>query len=336
MKTIKYSTIYILAFLSAMFLVIVFSFSGHNTVTFYGFAENQETEINMEHDVTIQKINVTVGEKVQKGTVLMEVVSSSLPMDISKANYEIEELKTKYLQWKTDLDWKINTQTIALEEKTAKINTEIQEQLTTIKNNNKLYSIISNDQKVTSQDAIESPVLIKIESLKEQKEITTNLLSTEIKRLKSERYAVNNPMLSRIKSLEEQLKHYDTRLVEQTIVAPTDGLIGNIHCKEDEKLEAFNNMLSFYEESPTQIVGFIHEELLLKVNINDEVIVTSGSRPNIQNTGIVKTLGSRIVEIPPRLRKIKDLKTYGREVIIEIPADNPFLQKEKVVLNLKN
>jgi hypothetical protein len=43
-------------------------------------------------------------------------------------------------------------------------------------------------------------------------------------------------------------------------------------------------------------------------------------------------MGHRIVEIPERLRKIPEIKTYGREVLIQIPSDNKFLQKEKVVL----
>ena len=115
-----------------------------------------------------------------------------------------------------------------------------------------------------------------------------------------------------------------------------DGLIGNVHCKEGEKISSFGTLITFYEESPTLVVGYIHEELILKINIDDEIDIYSSSRPEIQNKGVVKTLGSRIVEIPPRLRKIKELKTFGREIIIEIPPDNPFLQKEKVILNLKD
>ena len=49
---------------------------------------------------------------------------------------------------------------------------------------------------------------------------------------------------------------------------------------------------------------------------------------------MITGLGSRIVEIPDRLRKNPDLKTYGREVLISIPPTNFFLQKEKVILNL--
>jgi hypothetical protein len=48
--------------------------------------------------------------------------------------------------------------------------------------------------------------------------------------------------------------------------------------------------------------------------------------------GVISGLGHRIIEIPERLRKIPELRTYGREVLIEIPNNNHFLQKEKVLL----
>jgi hypothetical protein len=130
------------------------------------------------------------------------------------------------------------------------------------------------------------------------------------------------------------LEYYNKRKRDELIVAPSDGLIGNVHCKEGEKITSFGALISFYEESPNLVVGYIHEELILKINIDDSIAIYSSSRPDIQNKGVVKTLGSRIVEIPPRLRKIKELKTFGREIIIEIPPENPFLQKEKVILNL--
>jgi hypothetical protein len=36
------------------------------------------------------------------------------------------------------------------------------------------------------------------------------------------------------------------------------------------------------------------------------------------------------------LRKIPDLKTYGREILVSISKDNNFLQKEKVLLEFLN
>ena len=185
-----------------------------------------------------------------------------------------------------------------------------------------------------SNSEITNPTFIKLDALKEELEYTKDIINTQINNLKSERFADNNPLLSEIKALEVQLEHYKERKKDEVIIAPTDGLIGNVHCKEGEKISSFGALISFYEESPTLVVGYIHEELILKININDSIDIFSSSRPDIQNKGVVKTLGSRIVEIPPRLRKIKELKTFGREIIIEIPPDNPFLQKEKVILNL--
>ena len=72
--------------------------------------------------------------------------------------------------------------------------------------------------------------------------------------------------------------------------------------------------------------------------MNDEVIIEYVANPFIayysyaiyDYTGKVIGLGSRIVEIPSRLRKIEAIKAYGREVLIEISKENCFLQNEKV------
>jgi len=333
----KFNLIYIVAFLVFIILIVSLTVKIDNSVTFYGFAENKETEISMENSVEVKNINVTTGQKVKKGTVLLDVVSSSLPVKISTTEYSIEELQTRYNLWKTDLDWRISQYSIELNEKTSDIQSQIDLYNAEIDNNKKLAeSIQSIDSEDSDNGDIKNPVFLKINALKEEMNYTKNIINTEINNLKSERFASNNPLLSKIKSLEGELKSYQTKKEKQIITAPSDGLIGNVHCKEGEKIPSFGTLITFYEESPTLVVGYIHEELLLRININDTIIIFSSSRPDIQNTGVVKTLGSRIVEIPPRLRKIKEFKTFGREIIIEIPPDNPFLQKEKVILNLKD
>ncbi len=332
----KFNLIYIVAFTVLIVLLLSLTIKFDRSVTFYGFAENKETEISMENPVEVLKINVTTGQRVKKGTVLLNVISSSLPIKISNTEYKIEELQTKYNLWKTDLDWKISQYTIELNEKTSSIQSQIDHLNAQIEQNKILAQNLKSIDNNVDKGEIVNPVFIKIEALKEELNFTKGIITTQINNLKSERFADNNPLLSEINALEVQLEHFNERKEDQIIVAPTDGLIGNIHCKEGEKIASFGELISFYEESPTLVVGYIHEELILKININDSIDIFSSSRPEIQNKGVVKTLGSRIVEIPPRLRKIKELKTFGREIIIEIPPDNPFLQKEKVILNLKD
>ena len=331
----KFNLIYLVAILICVLLLYSLFFKADSTVTFYGFADNKETEISMENAIEVEKIFVTVGQKVKKGTPLLNVVSATLPIKTSDVEYKIEELQTKYNLWKSDLDWRILQYEIELKEQTSKIQSQIDQLKVKLKNNKELSKkITSIDLVVSESKGITNPTQIKLASLELELQQTQEIIFTQINNLKSERFAQNNPILSEIKAQEAQLEYYKKRKRDELIVAPADGLIGNVHCKEGEKITSFGALISFYEESPNLVVGYIHEELILKINIDDSIAIYSSSRPDIQNKGVVKTLGSRIVEIPPRLRKIKELKTFGREIIIEIPPDNPFLQKEKVILNL--
>jgi len=333
----KFNLAYVVALVILVILFASLTLKLDNSVTFYGFAENKETEINMENPIEVKKIHVTTGQKVKKGDVLLDVLTSNLPIKMSNTNYKIEELQTTYQQWKSDLDWRISQYKIELNEKTSKIQSQIDQYNAQLYQNKKLTE---NMQSITAesrkQGVVQNPIQLKIKALKKELYFTRNIINTEINNLKSERFADNNPTLSKIKGLEKEMEYYQNKEDKQTIIAPSDGLIGTIHCRKGEKISSFQTLITFYEESPTLVIGYIHEEHILKVNVNDTIKISSGTRSDIQNIGIVKTRGSRIVEIPPRLRKIKEFQTYGREIIIEIPPNNPFLQKEKVILNLKS
>lgn len=333
----KFNLVYILAFIVFLFLSMSLTLRENRSITFYGFAENKETEINMESPIEIEKIYVTTGQKVKKGEVLLDVLSSDLPVEIGNTNYKIEELQTKYQLWKSDLDWKIAQYTIELNEKTNAIQSQIdiyQSQL----NRNK--TLVQNMQSISKDELdtpdTQNPLYLKIAGLKKDLQFNRDIIGTQISNLKSERFAENNPLLSQIKALGGEMKYFEDKKQKQTIIAPSDGLVGSIHYKDDEKIAAFDVLITFYDESPKLVVGYIHEDLLLKVNLNDSVEISSTSRPGIRTMGMVKNTGSRIIEIPPRLRKFKEYVTYGREIIIEIPPNNPFLQKEKVTLNLRD
>ncbi len=104
--------------------------------------------------------------------------------------------------------------------------------------------------------------------------------------------------------------------------------------KEEIFSASFNTLITFYEENPTLVKAYVHENMILQVNEGDTLEVFSSLHPDHRCLGVVTGLGSRIVEIPERLRKLPEVKTYGREVLVSIPRDNHFLQKEKVVLDL--
>jgi multidrug resistance efflux pump len=116
------------------------------------------------------------------------------------------------------------------------------------------------------------------------------------------------------------------------ITAPYDGLVGNIHGRVGEHQSSFSTLVTFYEQHPTLVKGYVHESLLLQVKLNDSLDVVSMVRPELFCRGQVVALGTRVVEIPERLRKMPEIKAYGREILVAIPTKNDFLQKEKVQL----
>ncbi|MGK0385666.1 MAG: multidrug efflux pump subunit AcrA (membrane-fusion protein), partial [Patiriisocius sp.] len=136
----KFNLIYIVAAFAGIILVLSFSLKINNTVTFYGFAENKETQINMENPIEVSRIHVTTGQKVKKGDILLDVFSSILPVKINEATYSIEELKTRYSMWKSDLDGRITESSILLNEKTSEIEFQIAQYHAQLDKNKKLAS----------------------------------------------------------------------------------------------------------------------------------------------------------------------------------------------------
>lgn len=154
-----------------------------------------------------------------------------------------------------------------------------------------------------------------------------------IRGLKQELNLGQSPYREQIKRLKaEQAFEASQEHLPIVVTAPMDGLIGNISCKEEEHIPSYSTLLSFYEPHSGIIKGYVHEDLTLKVQFGDRYQASSLKDENTQYEGTVVGLGSRIVEIPARLRKIPDFRSYGREVLVEIPKDNSFLQKEKVGL----
>jgi len=80
------------------------------------------------------------------------------------------------------------------------------------------------------------------------------------------------------------------------------------------------------------VKAYVHEDYLVKVEVGDQFTISSIKDVNQSYQGTVIGLGSRIVEIPARMRKVAEYKTYGREVMIRLPSESRFLQNEKLTL----
>jgi len=300
-------------------------------LSFFGVAESNETEINYNHSIVVDQILVQPGQNVTKGDVLLKVsrIKSKETMTdngyrIAEVNADIALLNQKKRdeiaseEQKLALDLQVTDEKIAELEKELAFKTALAKDLSSIETEGASYRPIEDkiaNLSASKTRAIESSRL-KIEAINREKKLAVAPYTQQIARIEAEA------------NFDESQKR-----VPLTVVAPADGLIGYIYCKEAEHVPSYKTLMSFYEPHSSIIKGYVHEDLTLKVKLNDVYQVSSIKDPNISYEGKVTGLGSRIVEIPARLRKMADIKTFGREVLIEIDADNSFLQKEKVALS---
>lgn len=303
-----------------------------STVQFFGFAENKETELSHDQPVLISSIKVMPGQAVRKGDVLIEMERHTIDVKIHSATQDKALIGAQRATERTHLRRRIEQLQAQKATKKAAIQAKINELQATIAFNQGLLSELKSIQgaDVKSQS---DPNVVKIEALKAQLATEVHPIDVQIAQLQTE--LAENKLADQINKQKidhaiDYLKDEQERLL---VRAPADGIVGNILCKEGENISAFQPLINFYEPNPTVVRGYVHESAILRIREGDSMVVNSSLNAEYRVSGKIIGLGSRIVEIPERLRKVPEIKTYGREVLISIPNRNPFLQKEKVMLH---
>lgn len=300
----------------------------HSELSFYGFAESRATEINYNYPVVVDRILVTPGQSVEEGQVLMHLSRRKSKETMEDQSFRIAQLQAEERLWKQKQMNAIEELSINHQTKLAEIDRKIihlQKEISYRK------SLVENLQSIDPVVTSYKPLEDELVSYQQEKEELKELYSAKRKGLEEELMLGSNPFGEQIKRLKaEQTFDESQKNIPIVVRAPTDGLVGNISCKEEEHIPSYSTLLTFYEPHSGIIEGYVHEDLTLEVKIGQEYIISSLKDENVSYPGKVIGLGSRIVEIPSRLRKIETIKAYGREVLLEISKENSFLQKEKV------
>ncbi len=328
----RFNIFYILLIPAIYLLYVVGSNSQAEGAFFYGFAENKETELNLDVDCMISKVHVSPGEEVRNGQLLLEANQAKFELKISDLEFDIKAQEISTLQERAKLQNQIAQLQIKKQTQLAELDMDIRSLRSKIELNEKLFDQISSID-IPEESKQNTPAKIELNQLESNRLAIVQPIDKQLDLLQQQLQKVGSPQQLNTQRINKEKELVGIEKEKLKVFAPTDGLIGNVHCIDGENVSSFNTLISFYERNPTLVKGFVHEKLILQVKLDDELKVTSSQHPDHEVTGKVVGLGTRIVEIPERLRKIADFKTYGREVLIRIPSDNPFLQKEKVTLN---
>ena len=289
---------------------------------YYGFAENKQSEINLDKDVTIVKTLVKTGDKVKKGQLLMIVNNTDIHQQINQI-----QVAESGIQLKNDLtESELKSEILKLEkERDIEIST-IHTKINSLQQETDFYKSLVNSNDVKDSE-IRNPNETMIKNLNDEiKEITqqyNNNIALYQKMIRQPKQTKTE------KALYSDKKNYlQSEISKFQIIAPFDGVIGSINIREGEYVKAFTSLISFYEATPPMVLAYVQEKYDIKINTGDTVWISSAYNSDKKTKGIISAKGNRIVEIPEKFRKIPDVRIYGIEVFINIPADNRFLQKE--------
>ncbi len=332
-----YTPYYVLAVLGGLSLAVIgYTQDKRSVDEFFGFAETEETEINFNYPVEINEIRVQPGQLVEAGDTLL-VVSRARPKEsLPIEDFKIEELNAKDRLALERTNNELADLDLAEAAELADLQREFDEVSAEARYRESLLAGLR--QNVGPKDAsLEGgnydPLAEEADAIKRQMKRLRAQYEDRRRHLTNERDLARAPYRSEVKRLSAE-REFNVSNAEQTfaILAPGRGVIGSVGVKLAEHKNSFAPLLNFYEPNPSLVKAYIHEDHLLLAQLGDSVIVSSVGNPDVHQRGAISGLGSRIIEIPARLRKMPDFKTYGREVVIRVPDNNDLIQHEKVKL----
>lgn len=289
---------------------------------YFGYAENRHSEINLDRNVVVQRILVQTGQRVTKGQLLMEVGNHDLEQEISQLQLSIQGVQFKENLSASGIEAEIMDLQRQRDLRVAEFDTKI----TAAENEIRFYRELGR-----IAGGIREPETHPSEALIAQwrkeagqvKEQFDQLIGQYRKMLEQPKETLRERDI-----MQQRQSAISDKIREFRVVAPYDGIIGNINAMEGEYVPQYASLISLYEDTPPTVTAFIQEKFDVKVQIGDSVTVQSVYSPDKMVRGVITAKGYRVVEIPERLRKIPELKIYGVEVYIRIPHGNPFLQHE--------
>jgi multidrug resistance efflux pump len=324
----RFNFFYLVVLLLGLSMFFLFKPPAEDELSFFGFAESNETAVNYNYPVVIDRIHIKPGQSVKAGAPLLEISRRKAKETLADQQFRIAELRAEENVWRQRRE----SELAQLRQSTGDNLAGLDEKITALKKELDFkHSLAEGLQTVELEAAAYKPLEDEISDL--QAERSRRLIARDLRatNLIKETRLGNSPYREQIRRLEAEMVFEEDQKVQPfTVTAPTDGLVGNINVREEEHVQSYETLLTFYEPHSSLVRGYVHEAQTARVALGDKMEVYSLRPDGPRYVGKVAGLGSRIVETPSRLRKLPDFKTYGREVTIEISPDNIFLQKEKV------
>lgn len=327
----KFNVLYILfpaAILACLW--IAKDFQGMQGSTFFGIAETEPRILNFDHDLSVREVFIKAGDKIKAGDTLAIFHRAELD----------ENEFIQYREMLANETERAAERAILEKEKEvvqARLNVDLRELAIDIKLLHTEDSIMMVYRgNLYGQSTPEQNMVIKerIAGLQKQMEDLKEQAGEELLVLSAKINATNDMAAVKANKLKGQLTMIETERERLVLISPIDGYVEDVYFSVNAMIPAHKDLVKINPDAPNKIIGFIHEANEVPLSIGSNVEMASFNRPGIVSTGLIVGVNPKMTELPLRLRKFIDLRSWGREVYISIPATNSFYISEKVNITL--
>ncbi|HOX51513.1 MAG TPA: HlyD family efflux transporter periplasmic adaptor subunit, partial [Fibrobacteria bacterium] len=170
----------------------------------------------------------------------------------------------------------------------------------------------------------------RIRALQEQIRVEEDGVRSQIALLEGSKGNIDRLAQAKNEALRKELALLHDEERKLVILAPAAGVVDSLNYRPGEKVSPFSPVMTISGMKPLRVRGYINERVRSDIAVGDSVVVSAVGMRSAKVGGVVVGVGARIMEIPVRLWKVPGYPLWGREVIVQLSADNPLLLGEMV------
>lgn len=328
----KHKLIY--AWLLSIVVVIVLGvvYAGKATM-FQGIAEATETTISLPSPTEVVKVHVMPGQSIHVGDTIVELNRPDLVLRLTELTRELDAIEGRSSLSTAEIEQRVAEVKSDLASRSLVLKSEIRNLETEYQRNKEITAKLKSLKSTNAQNDGSDATVLRIKSLKNELAVLQANASEQIKLLKSSGRLQKNAGLTEVENLKKELAELQKQQEELVQIAKEDWVVGSVNARDGEKVSSFAPIVTLAHKSPTLVRGYIHERMYQRMDIGETVKVHTLGGSGKAIKGEVVGLSSRIVEFPARMWKMPEMPIHGREVIIKISEENPFLLGEMVSIS---
>lgn len=272
-----------------------------NQRNFLGVADDQEQEIRFTNPVEIVSFGFVAGQEVASGDLVLEVLRPELKAELQIVQEKIQALRFENRESRSTMESEI----VRLKADLQATLTELDSQIRRLQGQENAAQNLMNNLSTGSTEArANSMTSQEISSLNKRRRAVVRSVQSEVMDLESRLTMPERSVDAQIAELDKQRQDLDRQKADLRVFAKIDGQIGSVHFKVGDTVQPYQPVLTVHGSKPSFIKGYIHENVVNGIRLNQKVWVHSTSSNNQEGwqQGKVESLGSRIVEFPPRLK----------------------------------